>query len=162
MPVRPGGSGVLLKGQPADGTALGSSSGQGPVGAVLVGDSHSSAVVTAVAEAAGTRNASVLHYSFDACPIVEGITHLNKRFASCPRFITDALRHIAGQPVRVPLIVVNRWSAYVEGRQAHELEPVSYTHLRAHETVLDLVCRLLLEKKKQQITRRYVYHIVYP
>ena len=28
------------------------------------------------------------------------------------------------------------------------LGPVSYTHLRAHETVLDLVCRLLLEKKK--------------
>ena len=27
-------------------------------------------------------------------------------------------------------------------------EAVSYTHLRAHETVLDLVCRLLLEKKK--------------
>ena len=29
-------------------------------------------------------------------------------------------------------------------------QPVSYTHLRAHETVLDLVCRLLLEKKKTQ------------
>ena len=28
---------------------------------------------------------------------------------------------------------------------------VSYTHLRAHETVLDLVCRLLLEKKKKQV-----------
>ena len=28
-----------------------------------------------------------------------------------------------------------------------EYAPVSYTHLRAHETVLDLVCRLLLEKK---------------
>ena len=27
-------------------------------------------------------------------------------------------------------------------------QTVSYTHLRAHETVLDLVCRLLLEKKK--------------
>ena len=26
---------------------------------------------------------------------------------------------------------------------------VSYTHLRAHETVLDLVCRLLLLKKNQ-------------
>ncbi|WP_460365949.1 hypothetical protein [Staphylococcus aureus] len=24
--------------------------------------------------------------------------------------------------------------------------PVSYTHLRAHETLSDLVCRLLLEK----------------
>ena len=29
---------------------------------------------------------------------------------------------------------------------------VSYTHLRAHETVLDLVCRLLLEKKKRTET----------
>ena len=27
-------------------------------------------------------------------------------------------------------------------------DAVSYTHLRAHETVLDLVCRLLLETKK--------------
>ena len=31
-----------------------------------------------------------------------------------------------------------------------DLTAVSYTHLRAHETVLDLVCRLLLEKKKKQ------------
>ena len=30
--------------------------------------------------------------------------------------------------------------------------PVSYTHLRAHETVLDLVCRLLLEKKTKKHT----------
>ena len=30
---------------------------------------------------------------------------------------------------------------------------VSYTHLRAHETVLDLVCRLLLEKKKKTTTQ---------
>ena len=36
------------------------------------------------------------------------------------------------------------------GGQAHAQLPVSYTHLRAHETVLDLVCRLLLEKKKKQ------------
>ena len=31
--------------------------------------------------------------------------------------------------------------------------PVSYTHLRAHETRHDLVCRLLLEKKKKQKTK---------
>eukprot|EP00831_Metopus_contortus_P002470 TRINITY_DN10904_c0_g1_i10.p4 TRINITY_DN10904_c0_g1~~TRINITY_DN10904_c0_g1_i10.p4 ORF type:complete len:122 (-),score=45.36 TRINITY_DN10904_c0_g1_i10:17-382(-) len=30
------------------------------------------------------------------------------------------------------------------------LAPVSYTHLRAHETSLHLVCRLLLEKKKKK------------
>ena len=32
------------------------------------------------------------------------------------------------------------------------IRAVSYTHLRAHETVLDLVCRLLLEKKKKKNT----------
>ena len=32
-----------------------------------------------------------------------------------------------------------------------EFTPVSYTHLRAHETRHDLVCRLLLEKKKMKI-----------
>ena len=31
--------------------------------------------------------------------------------------------------------------------ETKDLDAVSYTHLRAHETVLDLVCRLLLEKK---------------
>ena len=34
------------------------------------------------------------------------------------------------------------------GAAQQALKAVSYTHLRAHETVLDLVCRLLLEKKK--------------
>ena len=41
--------------------------------------------------------------------------------------------------------------------------PVSYTHLRAHETVLDLVCRLLLEKKnfikqKQSVSANTTHH----
>ena len=42
------------------------------------------------------------------------------------------------------------------------LKPVSYTHLRAHETVLDLVCRLLLENKTQQETNVHdpeYYHL---
>ena len=31
--------------------------------------------------------------------------------------------------------------------------PVSYTHLRAHETGRNLVCRLLLEKKKKKVQK---------
>ena len=41
--------------------------------------------------------------------------------------------------------------------KAHKLDPVSYTHLRAHETVLDLVCRLLLEKNKQRKKKKKIY-----
>ena len=36
-------------------------------------------------------------------------------------------------------------------KQMHTIDSVSYTHLRAHETVLDLVCRLLLEKKTTHV-----------
>ena len=43
----------------------------------------------------------------------------------------------------------------LEGRgvDAVDVNAVSYTHLRAHETVLDLVCRLLLEKKTTKTTK---------
>ena len=40
----------------------------------------------------------------------------------------------------------------------HIAKAVSYTHLRAHETVLDLVFRLLLEKKQIQINI-YIYDV---
>ena len=41
------------------------------------------------------------------------------------------------------------WNVYEKkGDEPGYFGTVSYTHLRAHETVLDLVCRLLLEKKK--------------
>src|SRR5665648_1218445 len=36
-------------------------------------------------------------------------------------------------------------------KQMYTFDAVSYTHLRAHETRHDLVCRLLLEKKKPSI-----------
>src|SRR5450759_5549117 len=36
------------------------------------------------------------------------------------------------------------------------LRPVSYTHLRAHETRHDLVCRLLLEKKKTKKNEKLI------
>ena len=57
--------------------------------------------------------------------------------------------------------VRNRYSRHINNGDRHHrwfgynnicigISAVSYTHLRAHETVLDLVCRLLLEKKKQK------------
>src|SRR5665811_1384764 len=48
----------------------------------------------------------------------------------------------------VPLTVANM--PYDPLHDLAAVTPVSYTHLRAHETVLDLVCRLLLEKKKKK------------
>ena len=53
----------------------------------------------------------------------------------------------------LPCIVSDRGALAV---RAGDGGPVSYTHLRAHETVLDLVCRLLLEKKKKKRIRHKI------
>ena len=61
---------------------------------------------------------------------------------------------LTGWAPAIPLPETIRRVADTLGRQApisERVRAVSYTHLRAHETVLDLVCRLLLEKKKQHI-----------
>ena len=63
------------------------------------------------------------------------------------------IRDRIGARAEEPVAAVEEEAARVPeiGRLDTEIalvEPVSYTHLRAHETVLDLVCRLLLEKKK--------------
>src|SRR5450756_3088684 len=47
-----------------------------------------------------------------------------------------------------PLLPVSEVDEVIEHHAVICPESVSYTHLRAHETRHDLVCRLLLEKKK--------------
>ena len=50
----------------------------------------------------------------------------------------------------VPVVMIGEVPGYPASFPRERLSvPVSYTHLRAHETVLDIVCRLLLEKKKE-------------
>ena len=52
-----------------------------------------------------------------------------------------------------PVRAARATHAVEEGQQRFKSRAVSYTHLRAHETVLDIVCRLLLETKKQRATQ---------
>ncbi len=55
-----------------------------------------------------------------------------------------------GQRQRRPLVLARLRRPSVLGRRLARAarSAASYTHFRAHETALDLVCRLLLEKKK--------------
>ena len=57
----------------------------------------------------------------------------------------------ADSPLSPALLTHFSESALAQGRNYLIMDgAVSYTHLRAHETVLDLVCRLLLEKKNKK------------
>ena len=67
--------------------------------------------------------------------VAEGIAHVHASFNNTIITITDRQGNA--------LSWATSGGAGFKGSRT-----VSYTHLRAHETVLDLVCRLLLEKKK--------------
>ena len=66
--------------------------------------------------------------------------------------IRDRVRSVPGGVPQVGVAGFMVADARVAGRvEGQRGVPVSYTHLRAHETVLDLVCRLLLEKKNTRL-----------
>ena len=66
----------------------------------------------------------------------------------CIRDRRLGVKRFGGEQVLAGNIIVRqRGTKFHAGRN---VMPVSYTHLRAHETVLDLVCRLLLEKKNKK------------
>ena len=66
---------------------------------------------------------------------------INQNANNCINFKTN---------IKVNLPFIQRQSSYIT------IGSVSYTHLRAHETVLDLVCRLLLEKKKSKKKKTHI------
>src|SRR5450756_1465044 len=82
-----------------------------------------------------------------------------------PRLLKEGIAVLGMKPMASGAIVKNKiatpkecltyaltlpTSAVITGIDSMDvLEPVSYTHLRAHETRHELVCRLLLEKKKK-------------
>ena len=95
--------------------------------------------------------------------LVDGVTtnpSLLSKEKRDPQAIIKEILSIVEGPVSLEVVSTNSKEMIEESRKLASLgqnavikipmtEAVSYTHLRAHETVLDLVCRLLLEKKKK-------------
>ena len=73
--------------------------------------------------------------------------------AAAPEFCYRILRYLCENGVQPEI-----WQDVVE--ELTDTEPVSYTHLRAHETDSYLVCRLLLEKKKKNKKQWYTNKVI--
>ena len=75
-----------------------------------------------------------------------GMTEPGKALLS----IAERILNEASNVRRLADLFTNDASGVLTIATTHTQAPVSYTHLRAHETRHDLVCRLLLEKKKKK------------
>ncbi|MFY8134822.1 MAG: acyltransferase family protein [Aquimonas sp.] len=92
--------------------------GEGPLAAVLVGDSHADAIAGALSEAAGPDH-SVQSWTYPSClmllgaQVVPGVLRSGER---CTEFTDEVRRRVSALPPGVPIVIASRISAYVDGR----------------------------------------------
>ena len=86
--------------------------------------------------------------------VINSISDFEKYLNNTKKVVEEALDFSLGPENPEILRESMRYSLLAGGKRIRPIlclascAPVSYTHLRAHETSLHLVCRLLLEKKK--------------
>src|SRR5664280_3318921 len=89
----------------------------------------------------GIRQGRIRHFA--ECLAVQSTANLAKLRSLRVRELQPPLQLAPQDPVFSSQILIPQQQLLVH--RPRNVGPVSYTHLRAHETVLDLVCRLLLE-----------------
>jgi peptidoglycan/LPS O-acetylase OafA/YrhL len=92
---------------------LSCSYGRGDVKAVVLGDSHAAAIVTAVQAALPRQNEKVLLWSRAACPFIKGVTA--KIDQDCNTFVEWVLSGLKNLPPDVPVVLIERASLYAMG-----------------------------------------------
>eukprot|EP00658_Telonema_sp_P-2_P023717 TRINITY_DN19508_c0_g3_i2.p2 TRINITY_DN19508_c0_g3~~TRINITY_DN19508_c0_g3_i2.p2 ORF type:complete len:202 (+),score=72.91 TRINITY_DN19508_c0_g3_i2:378-983(+) len=73
-----------------------------------------------------------------------------RRLPCCDTLVQHGLKALVKAYQSAHQLVVVSAQQHTHFPETAAADPVSYTHLRAHETPEHLVCRLLLEKKKKQ------------
>src|SRR5574343_1790132 len=101
---------------------------------VAVGDSHTSATVTAIAEAGGAH-AGVVQWSYGGCPYVLDLKPTTdfltkkKRKYQCSAFIAWASNRLSGLPGEIPIVITNRYATRIFGHNENNqtlLKPDAY------------------------------------
>src|SRR5678809_1304488 len=103
------------------------------------------------AEEAAKRTKELKDQFISISDRLDPLSAMTRQYAEDIAFLTDNQAALEAQGLNVTDMLTGLEAEYQKNmRSASEwgqVTAVSYTHLRAHETVLDLVCRLLLEKK---------------
>lgn len=131
------------------------------IAAIVWGDSHGNAVITGAAAAAAQVGRSVMFFGAAGCPPLVGASRFGKHHEEpCRMFAARVAREIAAYPADVPLVVVARFSAYVEGKGGsddrtmligfngqHPLDDVALRRARYARFVTDDLCALAKTRK---------------
>lgn len=81
--------------------------------AIVLGDSHANAVVSAVVSATPSPNSGVMELSYSACPTIQGVHGLLQK--QCGDFVDWAIEKLKTIPKNIPVVIINRHAQFVYG-----------------------------------------------
>lgn len=96
--------------------------GEEPVRAILIGDSHADAVVTALEAALPSQKGGVLFRGGSGCLFAFGMRSTNDK-PYCEKLNKDIEQEYLRYPAGVPIVVVGRTSEYIRGGQPSTDKP---------------------------------------
>lgn len=96
--------------------------GEGPVKAILVGDSHAEAQQVAISERASQFGGSILSFARSDCPTIKAVNKLDGEEinSKCGELVANAIKISAEEYPDIPIIIVNRISAPLYGGNEDE------------------------------------------
>ena len=96
--------------------------GEEPVRAIIIGDSHADAIVTALQAALPEHKGGVLFRGGSGCPIAFGLRSGEDK-AYCVVLNQQLEQEHAGLPAGVPIVMMGRTSEYLNGGQPGDVKP---------------------------------------
>lgn len=102
-----------------NGVAPGCTYGDGPVKAIVTGDSHSLAQMVSIGNRAALNNGSILSLSKDGCPTIKNLYSVDRNGRNpkydCGEFVSNTIDMSAEKYSGIPVIIINRTSSLLLG-----------------------------------------------
>ncbi|MCK4111584.1 acyltransferase [Acinetobacter radioresistens] len=106
-------------GKVTNGISPGCTYGEGPIKAIVIGDSHSQAQNVAIGNRATLHGGSIMSIGLSGCPTVIGVFREDpvskERNYNCGKLISNTLSMVSRDYPNTPIIIINRLSQYIEG-----------------------------------------------
>ena len=92
--------------------------------AVVLGDSHASSTISAVAAALPNAEDGVMEWAYSGCPILRGVKKLRNPTWQCGGFVEWSIQQLKQVPTDIPLVIFNRHAWYTAGPLVKQKEKI--------------------------------------
>lgn len=127
--------------------------------AIMLGDSHAEAAVSALLAAAPSPDSKIMEWSYSACPFIKGVKSEDRK--QCGAFVDWALLQLETIPHDVPIVIINRYAQFAfganEDKSRENVPQIYFTkHYQAVENdfldeyaknLIDTVCMIAKDRE---------------